>query len=102
LDDWQIVVQLLTGAGEVFPLPSIQLPIRWVSGTLSLWVKQLGQEDDHSPPCIAKVPNVWSYTSTLRYVFVAFSGITLPFPVPFTVKQCALNSGMQYIFTELY
>jgi hypothetical protein len=31
---------------------------------LSLEVKQLGHEADHSPPSSAKVKNVWSYTST--------------------------------------
>jgi hypothetical protein len=29
--------------------------IQWVPGTLSLWVKQLGCEADHSLPCSAKV-----------------------------------------------
>jgi hypothetical protein len=32
-------------------------------GALSLGVKQLGHEADHSPPSSAKV-NAWSYTST--------------------------------------
>jgi hypothetical protein len=32
-----------------------QLPIQWVPGDLSLGVKQLGCEADHSPPSSAKV-----------------------------------------------
>jgi hypothetical protein len=32
-----------------------QLPIQWVPGALSLEVKQLGHEVDHSPPSSAKV-----------------------------------------------
>jgi hypothetical protein len=32
-----------------------QLPIEWVPGALSLGVKWLGPEADHSPPCSAKV-----------------------------------------------
>jgi hypothetical protein len=32
-----------------------QPPIQWVPEALSLGVKQLGHEDDHSPPSSAKV-----------------------------------------------
>jgi hypothetical protein len=41
-----------------------QLPIQWVPEDLSLGVKRLGREADHSPPSSAEVKNVWSYTST--------------------------------------
>jgi len=40
-----------------------QPPIQWVPGALSLGVKQLGHEADHSPPSSAEVKNMWSYTS---------------------------------------
>jgi hypothetical protein len=30
-------------------------PIEWVIGALSLWVKRLGREADHSPPSRAEV-----------------------------------------------
>jgi hypothetical protein len=33
--------------------------IQWVSGTLSLGVKRLEREADHSPPSSAEVKNVW-------------------------------------------
>jgi hypothetical protein len=43
--------------------PSLLLP-----GALSLGVKQLGCETDHSPSSSAKVKNVWSYT----YIFMVW------------------------------
>jgi len=33
-------------------------------------VKGMGREADHQPPFSAQVKNVWSYTSTLQYVFM--------------------------------
>jgi hypothetical protein len=42
------------------------------SGALSLRVKRPGREADHSPPSSADVKNPWSYTSTSRYVFMAW------------------------------
>jgi hypothetical protein len=36
-------------------LGSIQLPVQWVPGALSLGIKQLGREADHSPPSSAEV-----------------------------------------------
>jgi len=38
--------------------------IQWVPGVISLGVKKLGCEADHSPPPSAEVKNVWSYIST--------------------------------------
>lgn len=44
---------------------SIQPPNQCVLGVLSLVVKRLGPEAEHSPLCSAEVMNVWwSYTST--------------------------------------
>jgi len=42
-----------------------------VLGALSLGVKGLVHEADHSPPSSAKVKNVWSHTPTSQYIFVA-------------------------------
>jgi hypothetical protein len=42
----------------------IQPRIQWAPGTVSLAVKKLKREADHSPPSSAKVKNAWSYTST--------------------------------------
>jgi hypothetical protein len=47
-------------------------PIQWVPGALSLGVKRLDREADHSPPSSAKVKNAWSYTSTPPYVFLVW------------------------------
>jgi hypothetical protein len=41
-----------------------QPPIQWVPEALSLGVKRLGREADHSPPSSAEVKNEWMYTST--------------------------------------
>jgi hypothetical protein len=48
-----------------------QLPIQLVPGALSLGVKWPELEADHSPPSIAEVKNMWSYTSTPHYAFMA-------------------------------
>jgi hypothetical protein len=49
-----------------------QPPIQWIPGTLSLGVKRLGHEADHSLPSSAEVKNARRYTSTPPYVFVAW------------------------------
>jgi hypothetical protein len=41
-----------------------QPPIQWVPGSLSLGVKRLGCEADHSPPSVPRSKNEWSCTST--------------------------------------
>jgi len=38
-----------------------------------LGVKRLGHDGDHLLPSSAEFENVWSYTSTLPYVFMAWS-----------------------------
>jgi len=47
--------------------PSIQ----WITESLSLGVKRLGREADHSPSC-PEVKNAWTYTPTPPYVFIAW------------------------------
>jgi hypothetical protein len=49
-----------------------QPPIQWVQGALTPEVKRLGRDADHSPPSTAEVKNMWSYTSTPQYVFMAW------------------------------
>jgi hypothetical protein len=39
-------------------------PIQWVPRALSLGVKRLGREADHSPPSSSRSKTEWSYTST--------------------------------------
>jgi hypothetical protein len=38
-------------------------PTQWVPGALTLGLKRLGREADHSPPSTIDVKNVCSYTS---------------------------------------
>jgi hypothetical protein len=45
-------------------LGPIHHPIQWVQRALSLGVKRLDRETDHSPPSSAEVRNAWSYIST--------------------------------------
>jgi hypothetical protein len=52
-------------------LGSIQPPIQWVPVALSLGVKRLEREADHSPPTSAEVKKKWIYTSILPYVLIA-------------------------------
>jgi hypothetical protein len=47
-----------------------QPPIQWVLEALSLGVKWLESEVDHSSPSSAEVKNAWSYTSTPQYIFM--------------------------------
>jgi hypothetical protein len=47
-------------------LRSTQPPIQWVPA-----VKRLGLETDHSPPTSVEVKNMWVYTITAAYVFIA-------------------------------
>jgi hypothetical protein len=62
--------------GGVFPPTAYRLalrttcsPIQWIPGPLSLGIKWLGCEADHSPPSNATF-NVWNYISTPSYVFM--------------------------------
>jgi len=60
-----------------------QTPIQWVPRALSLGVKRLGREADHSAQLSAQVKNAWSYTSiprtsSWRGAWLSI-GITLPF-----------------------
>jgi hypothetical protein len=62
---------------------STQPPIQWVPRALYLGVKWLGCDTDHSSPSTVDVKNVWSYTSTPPYFFMARCSLstgTLPIP----------------------
>jgi len=58
---WELGIFLPTTAFRTVLEPT-QLPIQWVAGALSLGVKWLGCEVDHSLPSSAKVKNAWSCT----------------------------------------
>jgi hypothetical protein len=47
----------------------------WVSGILSLGVKLLGRDADHSTPPSVDVKNAWSYTSTPQYDLVTWCSV---------------------------
>jgi hypothetical protein len=49
-----------------------QPPIQWVWPALSMRLKQMGSENEHSPPFSAEFENAWSYANT---------GTALPLPV---------------------
>jgi hypothetical protein len=86
--DYNILPSLYPATGPPPPTTSrtalgpTQPPIQWVPGTLSLGVKQLGCEADHSTPSSAE--NAWSYTP-LSHAFMVWcsgkksTGTTLPF-----------------------
>jgi hypothetical protein len=72
MDNWGLIL----GKGRDFSSLALHPDCLWSSpasyamgmGVLSLGVKQLGQETDHSPPSTSEVKNAWSYTSTSLYV----------------------------------
>jgi hypothetical protein len=68
---WGLEIFLFTTASRT-ALGSIQPPMQWVPGALSMGVKRPEREADHSPPSSAEVKNTWSYTSTPQYVFMAW------------------------------
>jgi hypothetical protein len=49
-------------------------PVQWVLGFLSVRIKWLECEGDHSPPSSTEVMNLWSYTSTPP---ISFHGMVL-------------------------
>jgi Ni,Fe-hydrogenase I cytochrome b subunit len=51
---WGLGIFLFTTTSRTALRPT-QPPIQWVPGALSLGVKQLGSEADHSPPSTAEV-----------------------------------------------
>jgi hypothetical protein len=57
-------------------LGSTQPPIQWVKGTISPEVKRLRHEADHSRPTDAEIKNMWIYTSTFQYIFMAYGLIS--------------------------
>jgi len=50
----------------------IQPPVQWLLGADSPGLKRPAREADHLPLSNAEVTNVWSYTSTLPYMFMAW------------------------------
>jgi hypothetical protein len=61
-ESWQALGIFIFTIASRPALGLTQPPIQWVPGDLSLGVKLLGRETDHSPPSSAEVKNAWSYT----------------------------------------
>jgi hypothetical protein len=69
---WNAEVRVPSGATASRPaLGPIHPRTHSLLGALSLGVKRLGREADHSPPSVAEVNNAWRYTSTPQDVFTA-------------------------------
>jgi hypothetical protein len=64
LDDPEVGVRVLVGSRISTSLGPTHPPVQWVSGALSLGVKQQEREADHSPPPSAEVKKSWIYIST--------------------------------------
>jgi hypothetical protein len=68
LDDRGVEVRVPVGS-RIFStssrvaLGSTQPPLRWIQGALSPEIKRPGLEANHSPPTVAEVKQMWSYTS---------------------------------------
>jgi len=67
-------------------------PVQWVPWALSLWVKQMEHEADHSPPSDAKVKYAWNCTSTPKYIFMAWC----------LIKQCLHSVVLNQAQGQLY
>jgi hypothetical protein len=63
-------------------LGTTQPPIQWVTRALSMGVKWLRREADHSLPSSAEVKNAWSYTSPPQYASMVW----------FSVKKKHINN----------
>jgi hypothetical protein len=62
---------ILVGGKRLFSSPKVSRPaagptqprMQWVAD-IFLWVKQLGREANHFPPCSVEVRNVWHWMAT--------------------------------------
>jgi hypothetical protein len=77
LDDGGVGVRVPVGS-RIFSSPRrpdrlrpTQPHIQWIPGALSSGVKRPGREADHSPPTSAEVKEIWIYTATPPYAFMA-------------------------------
>jgi hypothetical protein len=82
-ESWQrLGIFLLTTMSRLSLVPTQPLN-QGIPGALSLGVKQLRHEADHTPPSSAKVKNAWSCTSPLpQYAFMAWCSVKAQRPLP--------------------
>jgi hypothetical protein len=80
LDDWGFESQqglgifLFTTTSRLAVGPT-QPPNQWAPVALSLGIKWMGHEADHSPPSSAEVKNACSYTFTPPYAFMVWCSV---------------------------
>jgi hypothetical protein len=71
-----------------------QPPIQWIPGAVSLGLKRLGREADHSPQSNAEVRNAWSCNSTPP---IRLHGVVLNYRDNFTfifvIKKITLKAS---------
>jgi hypothetical protein len=71
-----------------------------VPGALSLGVKRLGCEADHTPPYSAKVKNTQKYTSTPQYAFMAWCSVKAQGQLYLLPLQCVMFTLLQLCLLE--
>jgi hypothetical protein len=60
------------------------------------------READHSPPSGAEVKNVWSYTSTPQYVFMAWCLLKHKDNFTFTLPYLGRSNSMRMLFHNFH
>jgi hypothetical protein len=83
MDDLEFGVRVLVGYKNFHffimsrrALGPTQSPMQWLPGFISLGVKRLGREADHSRPTGTEMKNSWISTSTPPDVIMAYSLIS--------------------------
>jgi hypothetical protein len=70
------------------------------TGSSSPVVKRPGREADHSPPLSDEVKNAWSYTSTPKYVFMAWCFVKPRGNFTFITGSAILNVSQYYHYSK--
>jgi hypothetical protein len=68
---WKLIIIILIIIIITARTSPTQPPIQWVPGTLSPGAKRPRREADHSPSTSVEIQQMWLYTSTPPYVFMA-------------------------------
>jgi hypothetical protein len=69
-----------------------------IPGALSLGVKQLGLEADHSPPTSAEVKKMWIYMTTPPYRSITIIPVGLFFRRMYDISKYSV--GVKFIFVH--
>jgi len=68
----------------------------WDSGVISLNIRTLWCESEHSFPSSAKIKNEYKYTSTTLYDFTASIGTILPLLITSPILTSAVKSNRKH------